>query len=112
VCKLRHASWRGTGQRARVRALNRLNFKDFRENPPLIIGGGLFFACSQLSQRTQLRGKIMTIASEKETLTKEEKSVALTHVYLELHLSLQGAMEAAAADLAQLDGSELVAEAA
>jgi hypothetical protein len=73
---------------------------------------GFFFACSQLSQRTQLRGKIMTIASEKETLTKEEKSVALAHVYLELHLPLQSAMDAAAADLAQLDGSELVAEAA
>ena len=54
----------------------------------------------------------MTIASGKETLTKEEKSVALAHVYLELNLSLQGAREAAAADLAQLDGCELVAEAA
>lgn len=54
----------------------------------------------------------MTIGIEKETLTKEEKSVALAHVYLELHLSLQNAMDAAAADLAQLDGCELVAEAA
>jgi hypothetical protein len=112
VCKLRHASWRGTGQRARVRALNRLKFKDFSENPPLIIGGGLFFACREWSQQTELRGKIMTIGIEKETLTKEEKSVALAHVYLELHLSLQNAMDAAAADLAQLDGCELVAEAA
>jgi hypothetical protein len=49
---------------------------------------------------------------EKETLTKEQKFVALAHVYLELHLSLQCAMEAATADLVHLDGSGLVAEAA
>jgi hypothetical protein len=54
----------------------------------------------------------MTTLNEKESLSREEKLVALAHVYLELHLSLQRAMEAAAADLVHLDGSELVAEAA
>ena len=54
----------------------------------------------------------MIILNEKETLSREEKFVALAHLYLELHLSLQGAMVAAAADLACLDGSQLVAEAA
>ena len=54
----------------------------------------------------------MTILNEKEALSREEKFVALAHIYLELHLSLQGAMSAAAADLTHLDGSELVAEAA
>ena len=54
----------------------------------------------------------MTILNEKETLSTEEKLVALAHVYLELHLPLQGALDAAAADLAHLDGAELVAEAA
>ena len=54
----------------------------------------------------------MIILNEKETLSREEKFVALTHLYLELHLSLQGATAAAAADLACLDGSQLVAEAA
>jgi hypothetical protein len=59
-----------------------------------------------------LRGKKMTKLDEKETLSREERMAALTHLYLEMHLSFQGAMEAAAADLAHLDGSELVAEAA
>jgi hypothetical protein len=54
----------------------------------------------------------MTILNEKETLSTEEKLVALAHVYLELHLSLQRAIDAAAADLVDLDGSKLVAEAA
>jgi hypothetical protein len=54
----------------------------------------------------------MIILNEKETLSREEKFVALAHLYLELHLSLQGAMAAAVADLACLDGSQLVAEAA
>ncbi len=54
----------------------------------------------------------MIILDEIETLTREQKFVALAHVYLELHLSLQRAMDAAAADLVHLDGSELVAEAA
>ena len=34
----------------------------------------------------------MTILNEKEALSREEKFVALAHIYLELHLSLQGAM--------------------
>jgi hypothetical protein len=54
----------------------------------------------------------MTKTNEKEALSREEKFVALTHLYLELHLSLQGAMEAAEADLTHLDGFKLVAEAA
>jgi hypothetical protein len=54
----------------------------------------------------------MTTLGEKETLSREEKLVALTQVYLEMAPSLQGAMDAAAADLVHLDGSELVAEAA
>lgn len=47
-----------------------------------------------------------------EALNREEKFVALAHVYLELHLSLEAAMDAAAADLLHLDGSKPVAEAA
>ena len=56
--------------------------------------------------------KIMKTLDEHETLSREEKFVALAHVYLELHLSLQRAIDAAEADLLHLDGSELVAEAA
>ncbi len=54
----------------------------------------------------------MTKLDAKETLSREERMSALAHLYLEMHLSFQAAMEAAAADLAHLDGSELVAEAA
>jgi hypothetical protein len=54
----------------------------------------------------------MITLDEKEALSREQKYVALYHVYLELHLPLQGALDAAAADLAHLDGAELVAEAA
>jgi hypothetical protein len=54
----------------------------------------------------------MTTLNKNETLSREEKFVALAHTYLELHLSLQAAIEAAEADLVNLDGSELVAEAA
>jgi hypothetical protein len=54
----------------------------------------------------------MTKLDEKEALSREERMAALAHLYLEMHLSFQGAMEAAAADLVDLDGSELVAEAA
>ena len=54
----------------------------------------------------------MTKLDKKETLSREERLAALTHLYLEMHLSFQGALEAAAADLVHLDGSELVAEAA
>ena len=54
----------------------------------------------------------MTILNEKETLSTEEKLVALAHVYLELHQSLPRALDAATADLVDLDGSKLVAEAA
>jgi|HubBroStandDraft_6_1064221.scaffolds.fasta_scaffold2579679_2 hypothetical protein len=54
----------------------------------------------------------MITLDEKEALSGEQKYVALYHLYLELQLSRQGAMDAAAADLAHLDGSEEVAEAA
>ena len=54
----------------------------------------------------------MTKLDKKETLSREERLVVLAHLYLEMQLSWQGAMEAAAADLVHLDGSELVAEAA
>ena len=54
----------------------------------------------------------MRILEEKEILSREQKFVALAHVYLELQLSLQGAMDAAEADLRNLDASGLVAEAA
>ena len=40
----------------------------------------------------------MILLDEKETLSREQKFVALSHVYLEMHLSLQGAMAAAEAD--------------
>jgi hypothetical protein len=52
----------------------------------------------------------MTRLDEKETLSREERRAALAHLYLEMQLSLQSAIEAAAADLVDLDGSELVAE--
>jgi hypothetical protein len=99
-------------RRATIRALNRPKSKDFRKNPPLIDRRWVFFMPCRLFRRPELRGKIMTGTDEKEGLSREEKFVALAHLYLELQLSLQGAMEAAEADLAHLDGSKLVAEAA
>jgi hypothetical protein len=54
----------------------------------------------------------MTTQIENETLSREEKFVALAHIYLELHLPLQMAIDAAEADLLHLDGFRLVAEAA
>ncbi len=54
----------------------------------------------------------MILLEENETLTREQKFVALVHVYLELHLSLDRAMHAADADLVHLDASRVVAEAA
>jgi hypothetical protein len=53
---------------------------------------------------------MITINTNKR-LTHEEKLVALTHIYLELRLSLHAARDAAEADLQLLDASELVAEA-
>jgi hypothetical protein len=61
---------------------------------------------------SELRGKIMTISQKNEVLSREEKLVALAHLYLELHLPLQAALDAAAADLMNLDRWELVEEAA
>jgi hypothetical protein len=54
----------------------------------------------------------MRLLEDEYTLSREEKFVALVHTYLDLHLSLQGAIDAATADLVHLDGAELVAEAA
>jgi hypothetical protein len=59
-----------------------------------------------------MRGKTMILPQNKDSLSSEEKFVALVHIYLDLHLSLQGAMDAATADLVHLDSAELVAEAA
>jgi tRNA(Phe) wybutosine-synthesizing methylase Tyw3 len=73
---------------------------------------GFFLPAASRLSAVSCEGRIMIILNEKETLSREEKFVALAHLYLELHLSLQGATAAAAADLACLDGSQLVAEAA
>jgi len=56
--------------------------------------------------------KIMTTLKEEETLSREERFVALAHTYLEFQLTLQSAIDAAEADLLQLDGTKLVAEGA
>jgi hypothetical protein len=101
-----------SGQQVRVRAFNRPKFKDFRKKPAADRSAAGFFVRRRLSPAVRLRGRNMTILNEKEALSREEKFVALAHIYLELHLSLQGAMSAAAADLVHLDGSDLVAEAA
>jgi hypothetical protein len=83
-----------------------------RKNPPLIIGGGFFCCPLPVESATGVPAKIMTTLIENEALSREEKFVALAHTYLELHLSLQTAIEAAEADLLHLDGFGLVAEAA
>jgi hypothetical protein len=97
------------GQRARVRAVNRPKSEDFRENPPLIRRRWAFFSYGRRTQQTTLRVEIMTIL---EALNREEKFVALTHLYLEFPLSLEAAMDAAAADLLHLENTKPVAEAA
>jgi hypothetical protein len=99
-------------QRARVRAVNRHIFPNFRKNPPLIDRRRVFSCPQPTHQRPEVAEEIMNTLDENETLSREEKFVALAHVYLELHLPLQTAIAAAEADLLHLDGSELVAEAA
>jgi hypothetical protein len=42
---------------------------------------------------------VMTRISERQSLTREEKFVALVHVYVELRLPFDAALDAAAADL-------------
>jgi hypothetical protein len=54
---------------------------------------------------------IMIAINTNKRLTREEMLAALTHIYLELRLSLGAAREAAEADLLLLDASDLVAEA-
>ncbi|MBV8642069.1 MAG: hypothetical protein JO070_11815 [Verrucomicrobia bacterium] len=87
------------------------NLKTLEKNPPLIDRRRVF-SCPQPIESAIRITKIMTTLNEDETLSREERFVALAHTYLEFHLSLQSAIDAAEADLLQLDGSELVAEAA
>src|SRR5207249_9910651 len=94
-------------QRATIRALNRPKSKDFRKKPTADRPAVGFFCYLPVVSATELRGKIMTRTDEKEALSREEKFVAMAHLYLELQLSLQGAMEAAEVDLAHLDGRKL-----
>jgi hypothetical protein len=51
------------------------------------------------SRRDHLRSSIMTRISERQSLTREEKFVALVHLYAELRLPFDAALEAAEADL-------------
>jgi len=53
----------------------------------------------------------MIAINTNKPFTHEEMLAALTHIYLELRLSLGAAREAAEADMLLLDASELVAEA-
>jgi hypothetical protein len=50
-------------------------------------------------QRDHLRSSIMTRTSERQSLTREEKFVALVHLYAELRLPFAAALDAAEADL-------------
>lgn|GEM_PF-5708406 len=56
--------------------------------------------------------KSMRTILESIKLPAEERLAILAHIYLELRLSPQEAMRAAKADLQDLDGVPLVAEAA
>src|SRR6516162_4771627 len=47
----------------------------------------------------RLRSSIMTGISERQSLTREEKFVALVHIYAELRLPFDAALDAAEADL-------------
>jgi hypothetical protein len=48
---------------------------------------------------SRLLSSIMTSISESQSLTREEKFVALVHLYVELRLPFDAALDAAAADL-------------
>jgi LysR family transcriptional regulator, transcriptional activator of nhaA len=50
-------------------------------------------------RRDHLRSSIMTRISERQSLTREEKFVALVHLYAELRLPFDAALDAAEADL-------------
>ena len=54
----------------------------------------------------------MTTIIQHELVSREQKLAALTHMYLELRLSFQSALDAALADLVDLDGFVAVGEAA
>jgi hypothetical protein len=54
----------------------------------------------------------MNTIREEPVLSAEQRLAALAHLYLELRLPLEVALNAARADLANLDGSQVVAEAA
>jgi hypothetical protein len=49
--------------------------------------------------RDRLGSSIMARISERQSLTREEKFVALVHLYLELRLPFDAALDAAEADL-------------
>ena len=49
----------------------------------------------------------MTRISERQSLTREEKFVALVHLYAELRLPFDAALDAAEADLLHEDEGEL-----
>jgi hypothetical protein len=101
-------------QSARVRAVNRQNSKYFRKKPTADRDRRWVFnfpAPARLGV-PKPQGTIMITINTNKKLTNEEKLVALTHLYLELRLSLPAARDAAEADLELLDASELVTEAA
>ena len=50
-------------------------------------------------RRDYLRSSIMTRISERQSLTREEKFVPLVHLYAELRLPFDAALDAAEADL-------------
>jgi hypothetical protein len=50
-------------------------------------------------RRDHLRTSIMNRISERQSLTREEKFVALVHLYVELRLPFDAALDAAEADL-------------
>jgi hypothetical protein len=100
-------------QSAKVRAVNRQNSKYFRKKPTADRDRRWVFSFSALARLGALKQQepVMITINTNKSLSDEEKLVALTHIYLELRLSLQAAREAAEADLALLDASELVTEA-
>ncbi len=51
------------------------------------------------SRQDHLRSSIMTRISDGQSLTREEKFVALVHLYAELRLPFDAALDAAEADL-------------
>jgi hypothetical protein len=73
--------------------------------------GFFYFPAGAMSDTKNPQRTIMIAINTNKRLTREEMLAALTHIYLELRLSLGAAREAAEADLPLLDASDLVAEA-